>query len=59
MTDDSCKQGSLPKLESIPDSCVPAVNDHGGFGRCAFVEIADPWGAKDEIRGTITADGAW
>jgi len=28
---------------------VPAVNNHGGFGRWAFVEIRDPWDAKAEI----------
>jgi type III restriction enzyme len=25
---------------------VPAVNNHGAFGRWAFVEISDPWDAK-------------
>jgi len=29
---------------------VPAVNNHGGFGRWAFMEIRDPWDAKNEIR---------
>jgi type III restriction enzyme len=24
---------------------VPAVNNHGGFGRWAFVEVTDPWDA--------------
>jgi len=28
---------------------VPAVNNHGGFGRWAFMEIRDPWNAKNEI----------
>jgi type III restriction enzyme len=28
---------------------VPAVNNHGGFGRWAFVEITDPWDAKSPI----------
>jgi type III restriction enzyme len=28
---------------------VPAVNNHGGFGRWAFVEISDPWDAKSPI----------
>lgn len=30
---------------------VPAVNNHGGFGRWAFIEIADPWDAQNLIRG--------
>ncbi len=32
---------------------VPAVNNHGGFGRWAFLEISDPWDAKATIRGTV------
>jgi hypothetical protein len=29
---------------------VPAVNNHGGFGRWAFLEIADHWDAQNTIR---------
>ncbi|MGE0446590.1 MAG: BPTD_3080 family restriction endonuclease, partial [Vicinamibacterales bacterium] len=29
---------------------VPAVNNHGGFGRWAFAEITDPWNAQNAIR---------
>jgi type III restriction enzyme len=29
---------------------VPAINNHGGFGRWAFLEIDDPWDAKNLIR---------
>ncbi|TVL98851.1 MAG: restriction endonuclease subunit R [Candidatus Brocadia sp. WS118] len=32
---------------------MPAVNNHGGLGRWAFLEINDPWNAKNEIRNTI------
>lgn len=28
---------------------MPAVNNHGGFGRWAFLEIDDPWDAKTPI----------
>jgi type III restriction enzyme len=34
---------------------VPAVNNHGGFGRWAFVEIADPWAAKAELLAAAAA----
>jgi len=39
---------------------VPAVNNHGGFGRWAFVESADPWDdaahlIRSTIRGVATA----
>jgi type III restriction enzyme len=29
---------------------VPAVNNHGGFGRWAFYEARDPWNVKTELR---------
>jgi type III restriction enzyme len=29
---------------------VPAVNNHGGYGRWAFLEIKDPWNAQNLIR---------
>ena len=29
---------------------VPAVNNHGAFGRWAFAEITDPWNAEGAIR---------
>jgi len=35
---------------------VPAVNNHGGFGRWAFIEIVDPWDAKNTIRAFIQGE---
>jgi type III restriction enzyme len=32
---------------------VPAINNHGGFGRWAFIEISDPWDAKNTIRAML------
>lgn len=29
---------------------VPAVNNHAAFGRWEFLEIEDPWNAKNTIR---------
>jgi len=29
---------------------IPAVNNHGGFGRWAFLEIGDPWDGKNALR---------
>ncbi len=29
---------------------IPAINNHGGFGRWAFLEIVDPLDAKNTIR---------
>lgn len=35
---------------------IPAVNNHGGFGRWEFIEINDPWNAKNLIRTMIHKD---
>ncbi len=32
---------------------IPAVNNHGGFGHWAFLEISDPWDAKNNIRAAL------
>lgn len=32
---------------------VPAVNNHGGFGRWVFLEIEDPWNCKNAIRACV------
>ncbi len=29
---------------------VPTINNHGGFGRWEFIEIADPWDGQNAIR---------
>lgn len=36
---------------------VPAVNNHRGFGRWAFVEVADPWDAQRTIRAVLASTG--
>lgn len=37
---------------------VPAVNNHGGFGRWAMVEITDPWRAKTALRAALAMPSA-
>ena len=32
---------------------VPAINNHGGFGRWGFIEVPDPWNAQNLIRGFL------
>ena len=44
------------KVETARTLWVPAVNNHGGFGRWAFLEISDPWDAKSTIRAKIAAE---
>jgi len=38
------------KVDTARTLWVPAVNNHGGFGRWSFFEIKDPWNAKSELR---------
>ena len=47
------KKEKEAKVATAKSLWVPAVNNHGGFGRWAFVEIADPWNAETTIRGAI------
>jgi type III restriction enzyme len=45
------KKDKAAKVATARTLWVPAVNNHGGFGRWAFLEIADPWDAQNLIRG--------
>jgi type III restriction enzyme len=44
------KKDKAAKASTARTLWVPAVNSHGGFGRWAFVEVADPWDAQRTIR---------
>lgn len=44
------KKDKAAKVATACTLWVPAVNNHGGFGRWAFIEIDDPWNAKNLIR---------
>jgi type III restriction enzyme len=44
------KKDKEAKVSTAKALWVPAVNNHGGFGRWDFLEIADPWDAKKLIR---------
>ncbi|MFH0937862.1 MAG: DEAD/DEAH box helicase family protein [Planctomycetota bacterium] len=44
------KKDKAAKVATARALWVPAINNHGGFGRWAFIEIADPWDAKNIIR---------
>ena len=52
------KKDKAAKVSTARALWVPAINAHGGFGRWAFLEITDPWDAKNIIRKyTKTMDG--
>jgi type III restriction enzyme len=37
------------KVATARNLWMPAINHHGGYGRWAFIEITDPWDAKNTI----------
>jgi type III restriction enzyme len=41
------------KVSTARDLWVPAVNNHGGFGRWRFVEVTDPWEAAGMIEAVV------
>jgi type III restriction enzyme len=47
------RKDKAAKVATARDLWVPAVNNHGGFGRWAFLEISDPWDAQKTIRGAL------
>ncbi len=47
------KKDKEAKVATARTLWVPAVNNHGGFGRWAFVEITDPWDAENLIRAAL------
>jgi type III restriction enzyme len=49
------KKDKAAKVVTARSLWVPAINNHGGFGRWAFLEIADPWNAMNLVREFLRA----
>jgi len=47
------KKDKAAKVATARTLWVPAINNHGGFGRWAFIEAADPWDVQNLIRGFL------
>lgn len=47
------KKDKAAKVATARTLWVPAVNNHGGYGRWAFIEINDPWNAENVIQSAI------
>lgn len=43
------RKDKVVKVATARNFWVPAINNHGGFGQWAFIEIRDPWNIKNEI----------
>lgn len=44
------KKDKAAKVSTAKTLWVPAINNHGGFGRWRFIEVTDPWDAKAQIK---------
>jgi type III restriction enzyme len=44
------KKDKAAKVATARTLWVPAINNHGGFGRWEFLEVADPWDTQNLIR---------
>jgi len=49
------RKDKASKVAAARTLWVPAINNHGGFGFWAFVEVTDPWAAQGTIRAAIAA----
>ena len=47
------KKDKAAKVATARTLWVSAINNQGGFGRWAFIEVADPWDAQNLIRGFL------
>jgi type III restriction enzyme len=50
------RKDKAAKVSTARNLWVPAVNNHGGFGRWAFLEISDPWDAQNTIRAFLKSN---
>ena len=49
--------GDAWTFEFHPDGYAPSRDYDGRFGRWSFLEISDPWDAKNTIRAYLAAEG--
>jgi type III restriction enzyme len=42
-----------PRRDKAAKAATAAVNNDGRFGRWAFIEVTDPWDAKNTIRAAM------
>lgn len=48
------RKDKAAKVETAKSLWVPAVNNHGAFGKWGFIEVSDPWDAKNLIRAYLS-----
>ena len=47
------RKDKAAKVATARNLWVPAINNDGGFGEWAFLEITDPWDAQNTIRAAL------
>ncbi|HOD06191.1 MAG TPA: hypothetical protein PKH92_14195, partial [Anaerolineaceae bacterium] len=52
------RKDKAAKVATARSLWIPAINNHGGFGRWAFIEITDPWNVKNIVRSFLITDNA-
>lgn len=53
------RKDKAAKVSTARSLWTPAINNVGGFGRWALIEISDPWDAKNSIRGHLSSGAAY
>jgi type III restriction enzyme len=48
------RRDKAAKVATARNRWVPAVNNHAGYGRWAFIEVTDPWEAAGMIDAVVT-----
>lgn len=50
------RKDKAAKVATARNLWVPAINNHGGYGRWLFLEISDPWDAMNTIRAHLRGE---
>ena len=50
------RKDKAAKVSTARSLWIPAINNFGGFGRWDFVEISDPWDARNTIRARLSSE---
>jgi type III restriction enzyme len=50
------RKDKAAKVATARSLWAPAVNNHGAYGRWAFLEISDPWDAENTIRAMLRGE---
>lgn len=51
------RKDKAAKVSTARTLWMPAINNHGGFGRWDYLEVADPWNALGPIRSKLSGKG--